>query len=180
MPAFVALFRAVNVGGRGIVPMRDLVAMATRLGFEAPRTLLQSGNLVFSTSTSDPDVLERRLETAAKAELDLDTRVLVRSAAAWADLVVSNPYSDFARSDPSHLVVMPLRAIPTAKATVALRAAILGRETVATNGTTLYLTYPEGIGRSKLTSAVIERCLGTVGTARNWNTVLRIAAALAG
>ena len=160
--------------------MRDLCALASGLGLKAPRTLLQSGNLVFSASVADAGAFERSLETAAKAEFGLETHVLVRSTEAWADIVAGNPYPDFGRSDPSHLVVMPLRAAPTAAATASLRCAVRGRETFATNGATLYLTYPEGIGRSKLTSAVIEGCLGTVGTARNWNTVLKIAAALAG
>lgn len=180
MPAFVALFRAVNVGGRGIVAMRDVCAIAADLGLESPRTLLQTGNLVFSSSITDAGAHARSLESAAKAELGLETRVLVRSAAAWADIVAANPYPDFALADPSHLVAMPLDAAPSPAAIAKLQAAVLGRETAAVNDTTLYLTYPEGIGRSKLTSAVIERSLGTVGTARNWNTVLRIAAALVG
>ncbi len=180
MPAYVALFRAVNVGGRGTVAMRDICAIAADLGFADPRTLLQSGNLVFSSTNADPVALESSLERAVKTRLGLETCVLVRSAAAWAALIAANPYPEFARSDPSHLVAMPLRDTPGDEAKASLQAAIVGRETFAAIGATLYLTYPDGIGRSKLTTAVVERRLGVVGTARNWNTVLRIAAALAG
>ncbi len=58
----------------------------------------------------------------------------------------------------------------------ALRAAITGREVVEAVGAHAYLVYPDGIGRSRLTTALIERTLGTRGTGRNWNTVLKLAA----
>ena len=179
MPGFVALFRAINVGGRGTVAMADLRNMAAGLGLQAPATLLQSGNLVF-TAQADAAALERAIEAAAKAELGLETRVLVRSAPQWAELVAACPFAEFARDDPGRLLAMPLRDLPPPEAEAALRAAISGREAVALHGATAYLAYPEGIGRSKLTSALVERRLGTIGTARNWNTVMKIAAALAG
>jgi uncharacterized protein (DUF1697 family) len=179
VPAFVALLRAVNVGGRGIVAMRDLCKTAERLGLGAPRTLLQSGNLVF-TSDAKPDDLERRLETAVGADHGLETNVIVRSAEEWAAIVAACPYPDIAGNDPSHLLVMPLREPPSAQAEAHLRAAIAGRERFELRGGTAYVHYPDGIGRSKLTASLIERRLGTTGTARNWNTVKRIEAALAG
>ena len=179
MPAFVALFRAVNVGGRATVSMRDLCAMAARLGFGAPQTLLQSGNLVFTSDTS-AEALEPRLETAANVAFGLDTSVLVRSTEDWAEIVEACPYPEYARSDPSHLLVMSLRESPTAQGKADLRRAIVGREGFELRDTTAYITYPDGIGRSKLTAGLIERRLGTIGTARNWNTVVKIAAALAG
>jgi uncharacterized protein (DUF1697 family) len=179
VPAFVALLRAVNVGGRGTVAMRDLCETAERLGFGAPRTLLQSGNLVF-TSDAKPDDLKQRLETAVRADHGLETTVLVRSAEEWAAIVAACPYPDIAGNDPAHLLVMPLRAPPSAQAEADLRQAIAGRERVELRGGTAYVHYPDGIGRSKLTASLIERRLGTTGTARNWNTVKRIEAALAG
>ena len=71
---------------------------------------------------------------------------------------------------------MPLRGAPTAVALTALRAAIQGREVVEARGRELYLVYPDGVGPSKLTITVIERKLGLRGTARNWNTTLKLAA----
>jgi uncharacterized protein (DUF1697 family) len=75
---------------------------------------------------------------------------------------------------------MPLRPAPTAASVKALRESIRGRETAECIGRTLYLVYPDGIGTSKLTIAIIERKLATVGTGRNWNTVLKLAALAAG
>jgi len=67
-----------------------------------------------------------------------------------------------------------LRRAPDAKAVKALQAAIQGREVVRASGTHLYIVYPDGVGRSRLTNALIEKKLDTRGTARNWNTVLKL------
>jgi uncharacterized protein (DUF1697 family) len=79
-----------------------------------------------------------------------------------------------AKRDPGHLVAMPLKNAPTKAAMAKLDAAIMGRESAKAVGKTLYLTYPDGIGVSKLSITVIEKALGTRGTARNWNTVLKV------
>ena len=71
---------------------------------------------------------------------------------------------------------MALKAAPTAAAIKALSEGYNGPETIHVAGRDAYLIYPEGIGRSKLTNALIERKLGVAGTARNWNTVLKLAA----
>ena len=101
---------------------------------------------------------------------------MVRSAAEWDDAVAQNPLRGEAKRDPAHLVAMVLKEAPSGTAVKALQAAIVGREVVRAGGKQLYITYPDGQGRSKLTNAVIEKHLGTRGTARNWNTVLRLAA----
>jgi uncharacterized protein (DUF1697 family) len=72
---------------------------------------------------------------------------------------------------------MCLKDAPAAAAVRALQAAITGRETVRTWGAHAYLVYPDGVGRSRLTIALIERTLGSRGTGRNWNTVLKLEAA---
>ena len=93
-------------------------------------------------------------------------------------LIAANPFPEQAASDPAHLVLMgTLRDAPSAGGREdALRAAIKGREIVQARGRHLYIVYPDGIGPSKLTGGVIERALSTRGTARNWNTVLKLAA----
>lgn len=176
MQAYVALLRAVNVGGHAKVGMAELRALAVRLGLAAPRTLLQTGNLLFEAEASRGE-LERRISEGLVAEFGLRTLVIVRSRADWSAIVAGNPYPEMAREDPSHLLVAPLEAAPEAGAEAKLRAAIKGRERVSIVGDTAYLAYPDGIGRSKLTSAVIGRHLGVAGTGRNWTTALKIAAA---
>jgi uncharacterized protein (DUF1697 family) len=91
-------------------------------------------------------------------------------------VVAGNPFPDEAERDPGHLVVMFLKTAPRAKAVQALQAAIEGPESVRAAGKHLYVAYPAGIGRSKLTNTLIEKKLGVRGTGRNWNTVLKRAA----
>ena len=176
--AYVALFRAVNVGGRARVSMADLRETTARLGLAQPRTVLQSGNLVFRAEPTATATLAARLEDASATDLALDTVVIVRSSEEWRRLIGDNPFPRMAATDPAHLLAMPLRAAPRAGAEASLRAAIVGSERVAIVGATAYLSYPDGIGRSKLTTKIIERHLGTVGTARNWTTAAKIAALL--
>jgi uncharacterized protein (DUF1697 family) len=174
----VALLRAVNVGGRGKVAMADLRALLAEMGFEAPQSLLQSGNLVFRSQPTGAS-LEALLEKETEARLGLATDFLVRTAAQWAQLVAANPFAPMAKGDPGHLLVMPLKSPPDAIGLEGLRAWIPGRESIEAVGRELYITYPDGIGASKLTGAVIERRLETRGTARNWNTVTKLAGLVA-
>jgi uncharacterized protein (DUF1697 family) len=175
MTTNIALLRAVNLAGHNKVGMADLRALLTELGFAKPQSLLQSGNLIFEAS-GRPAELERTLEGEAKKRLALETDFFVRTAADWKTVVAGNPFPEEAKRDPGHLVVVFLREAPDARAVAALRDAISGRELVEARGRHAYLVYPDGIGRSKVTAALIERKLGTRGTARNWNTVMKLAA----
>jgi uncharacterized protein (DUF1697 family) len=180
MPAFVALLRAVNLGPHNKIGMSDLKATAEGCGLTNARTLLQSGNLLFEAKSKGSAALERLLEGALSKELELTTPVVVRSASEWLVALEENPFPKEAKDDPGHLLLMPLKSKPEKSALAALRAAIVGRERVELVGQQLYLVYPDGIGRSKLTSALIEKKLGVVGTGRNWNTAQKIAAILEG
>lgn len=175
--SWVALLRGVNVGGKTMVSMAALREIAGDLGWRDARTLLQSGNLVFQAPGERAEALEAALEAAVARRFDYPTTVFVRDLAAWSAAIAANPYVDAARDDPGHLVMMALKAEPAADAVQALRNAIRGRETVEVRGRDAFFVYPDGIGTSKLTSAVIERRLGPA-TGRNWNTVLKIAEAL--
>ena len=170
---YAALLRGINVGGNKKVSMAELRDFAATLGLDDPRTLLQSGNLVFASKTAAPK-LESVLETETKKRFGLETRYFLRAADEWKSAVDANPFRDAAASDPSHLVVVFLRDAPAAKDVKALQAAIVGRETVRAVGRHAYVIYPDGQGESKLTLPMIEKALGTTGTGRNWNTVMKI------
>lgn len=178
MTHYVALLRAINLGAHNKVSMAALRDLLRTLGLENVESFLQSGNLVFTSTRRSPGRLEGSLERAAQERLGLETDILVRSAREWAGLVADNPLPEAAERDPSHLVVMVLKKAPTAAGLTSLQGAIGGRETVMPGERHLYLYYPEGIGRSKLTTALIEERLGIRGTGRNWNTVLKVASRL--
>jgi len=176
MTIYIALLRAVNLGRRNQIAMSDLRNLLTQLGFVGVRSLLQSGNLVFQTSTCPGAELERLLEAETAQRLDLHTDFFVRTAEELKGIVAHNPFRDEAERDPAHLVVMFLKSIPTVKDVEALQVSITGPEIVRALGRQAYIVYPNGIGRTRLTNTVIERKLVTRGTARNWNTVQKLAA----
>lgn len=177
MTTYLALLRGINVGGHKMVAMADLRDLLTNLGFGGVRSLLQSGNLVFSSERRrSAAALERVLEEAAATRLRVQSDFLVRSAEEWKTVVASNPFREEAKSDPSHLLVVFLKEAPRARNVAALRAAIAGRERVRVKGREAYCVYPDGVGRSRLTHAIIEKQLGTRATGRNWNTVLKLGA----
>jgi len=176
----IALLRAVNVGAHQMVAMADLRALLTRLGFDEPQSLLQSGNLVFGAAGPSARALELRLESAARTRLGLDTPWYVRTGAEWRSVITQNPFRREADRDPGHLHVMFLKRTPERARVAALQAAITGPELVRAGVRHLYITYPDGAGRSRLTNAVIERAIGITGTARNWNTVQKLHALVKG
>jgi len=174
MTTHIALVRGINVGGHKQVAMAHLRDLLTQLGLADPRSLLQSGNLIFRSSRRTSAQLELLLEAEAQKRLGLQADFFVRTAEEWKRVVARNPFAAEAKRDPGHLVVMFLKQAPDAKSVEALQAAIAGPEIVRAEGTELFIVYPNGMGRSRLTHALIEKKLGTRGTGRNWNTILKL------
>jgi len=178
MARHVALLRGINVAGHNLVAMAELRALLAALGLSNAQSLLQSGNLLFECERLTGEKLERLLETETTKRLKVVADYFVRTAAEWKAIIAKNPFPAEAERDASHLVVMFLKAAPARKDVQALESAISGPESIRAIGKQLYLVYPAGIGRSKLTGTLIERQLGARGTARNWNTVQKLAALL--
>jgi uncharacterized protein (DUF1697 family) len=176
MPTYVGLVRAINVGGRNIIAMSDLRALCEDLELTGAQTLLQSGNLIFQSAKRSEIALEHLLEAETAERLGVSADFMVRSAADLDKIITRNPFPKEAKNDPSHLVVMFLKGTPTEKNVEDLRLAIRGPEVVRAYDRQLYVTYPAGIGRSKLTNSLIEKKLATRGTGRNWNTILKLTA----
>lgn len=172
----IALLRGINVGGKNKIAMAQLRELVESLGMSDVQSLLQSGNLVFRSERHRGAELEGLLERETQNSLGVAVDYVVRSADEWATIVARNPFPDEAVSDPSHLVVMCFKTAMIPEKVVELQAAIRGPEQVRGDDRQLYITYPAGIGDSKLTNAVIERIVGGRGTARNWNTALKLAA----
>jgi uncharacterized protein (DUF1697 family) len=176
MTTYIALLRAINLAGKNMVGMADLRDLMTKLGLQDGQSLLQSGNLVFRTDAVKNADLERRLEDATKKRLGLEIAYMVRTADEWKALIAGNPFPDEAERDPGHLLVVVLKSAPDREQVASLQKAIKDREIVRVKDRQAYIVYPDGVGRSRLTNALIEKNLGTRGTARNWNTVLKLRA----
>src|SRR5262245_58234384 len=143
MARFAALLRAVNLGPHNKISMADLKRVAEGSGLGNARTLLQSGNLTFEATgaKSKSAALEKLLEGALAKELGLKTPVVVRSAEEWRAALDDNPFVKEAKADPSHTVLMALKAKVEKRALAALVSAIVGREQMKLGGQHLYLVY---------------------------------------
>ena len=164
MGSFVALLRAVNVGGTGKLPMSKLKAICEELGFSAVRTYIASGNVVFDSPKSEAAVraaLEKRLEAYAGKPVG----VIVRTAAEMAAIAAKNP---FPKAKPNFTVAIFLDRAPPADTLAGVRG--LQDEEIRLGRREIYVHYPSGIGKSKLVIAAAKS-----GTARNMNTVAALA-----
>ena len=171
---YIGLLRAINLGSHNKIAMSDLRAMMEKVGLEDCKTLILSGNIVFKCASGSADKVETMLEAASTKHLGVTTDYFVRTAKEWQAIIAANPFKKEAKNDPARLVMMCLRDAPSADQVKALQAAIKGREVVKASGKQAYIVYPDGQGRSKLTIKMIENALATRGTARNWNTVLKL------
>ena len=172
---WVVLLRAVNVGGI-VLPMAGFREALGSVGCARIESVGASGNAVAAPpARTSPSALEAAVERTLERRVGLRTEAFVRTEPEWQGIVAGNPFVQEADRDPAHLVATVLKGAPAPEAWTSLRGAIVGRERVGPGDRHGYFVYPDGIGRSKLTIAVIERELGTRGTARNWNTVRRLA-----
>jgi uncharacterized protein (DUF1697 family) len=174
----IALLRAVNVGGTRMVSSADLKSFFVALGFKNASTLLNSGNVVFSSSTRNVTALEKYLGAEARKRLGLDTDFIVRDARTWRALIDANPFPLEAKKEPARLYVIALTGHIEKNAVKALELANRGRERIVWGGSHLYAFYPDGTGKSKLSAQLMFRHLGVRTTGRNWNTVLKLQALL--
>jgi uncharacterized protein (DUF1697 family) len=166
MTAFVALLRAVNVGGTGMLPMEELRSLCVELGLEKVRTYIQSGNVVFE-SEMEERILGAQLEQALSAKIGRPVGVLIRTAAELRATLDANP---FPSAKPAEVGVVFLHEPAPSQLLTGL--AIPGQEQVRPIGREIFVHYPDGMGRSKLKlpSEVAN------GTTRNLNTVAKLAA----
>ncbi len=173
MPTYIALLRGINVG-RKRMKMDTLREMFESVGYANPKTLLASGNVIFQTDETDRDTIIQTLEYAIVETFDFDSKIILRTGDAWQEAITNCPYLEQSEQNPKHLLVTFLSNIPSDITIANLHSAHEGSELINVIDQTLYIYYADGVARSKLTNNVIEKQLQVAGTARNWNTVLKI------
>lgn len=174
MARYVALLRGINVGGNKKVPMAQLRALVEGLGFTGVTTLLQSGNVVFtSKAKKKPADLEKQLERAIEGEFGFDVSVLVRTRDELAAAIAANPLEG-AEEAPSKFLVTFLSGKPEPEALKKLDPMAYQPDEFKVVGRELYARFPNGIGRSKLAAVLASARLGVTATARNWATVTKL------
>ena len=164
MAAFIALLRAVNVGGTGKLPMSDLKSMCETLGFAGVRTYIASGNVVF-TSRKSESAAKKALETALEGYAGKPVGVMLRSVAEMQAVLADNP---FPKAAPNRTVAVFLDSPPPADTLTAVK----GRkdEQIALGRREIYIHYGDSMAQSKLMVSATK-----AGTARNMNTIAALA-----
>ncbi len=174
MTRYVALLRGINVGGNKKVPMAQLRTLVEGLGYTDVATLLQSGNVVFSSKAKKKQaLLEKQLEQAIAAEFGFEVSVLVRSRDELAEVIEANPLEG-AEEAPSKFLVTFLAAEPAPEVLKKLDPEAYLPDEFALVGRALYARFPNGIGRSKLATLLANPRFGVTATARNWATVRKL------
>ena len=164
MTAFVALLRAVNVGGTGKLPMSELKAMCEDAGFEHVRTYIASGNVVFRSKATEAQV-RAAIESRLQAYAGKFVAVHVRTAAEMTAVAAANP---FPKAAPNRVVAIFLDAAPPANTLDSITG--LTDEVVKLGKREIYVHYGDGMANSKMKIPAAKN-----GTARNMNTVAKLA-----
>lgn len=166
MTVYVALLRAVNVGGTGVLPMKELAALCSGLGFGQVRTYIQSGNMIFHSALGK-DAVDQELAQALGSKMGKPVDVLLRTAAELRAILKANPFPD---AEPSKVAVVFCNGNLPKGWLDLLR--IPGAEEVRPGKKEIYIHYPEGMGKSKLK---LPSSTG-IATVRNINTVTKLLA----
>jgi uncharacterized protein (DUF1697 family) len=157
--------------GQRRMKMADLLSLCRKLELELPATYLQSGNVVFSSSITNAQELEKQLSEAITKRFGFEVPVLVRNAQEWSALKVSNPYVAGPGIDLSFLHVTFLSAAPDPQLILKAQAFPAGPDSFRSLGREIYLHTPGGYGNTKLSNAFFESKLKLTATTRNWKTV---------
>jgi uncharacterized protein (DUF1697 family) len=170
---FIALLRGINVTGHNKIAMSDLRSLCANIGWTDVQSYIQSGNLVFSAAGSLAS-LEAELEQAIELRFGLTIPVIVRTAADWPVYIQSNPFPDESDREPNLVLLALSKSPPHQDAAPLLQDRAANGERIVQAGDALWIHYPDGVGRSKLSPALFDRLVGSPVTARNWRTVLRL------
>jgi uncharacterized protein (DUF1697 family) len=169
---YVALFRGINVGGNGSLPMKELVAALEEIGARKVRTYIQSGNAVFESTEKNVARLSKKLSAEVMRRRGFEPHVHILALEALAKAVAENPFPE-AVSAPASLHLGFLASPPKSPNLEKLASLRKESERFQLTESVFYLHAPEGVGRSKL-AASSERLLGVPMTDRNWRTVCKV------
>ena len=169
---YIALLRAINVGGANSLPMKGFVQLLGQMGLGNIRTYIQTGNAVFHAEEADAAELPENIKAEIERSYGLAPEVILLRLDELECAIASNPYPE-ADLHPTSLHLLLLASVPRTPDLTTIEQIRKESERLTLKGRVLYFHAPEGVGRSKL-FAQIERLLGVVGTARNWRTACKL------
>jgi len=174
MTVVISMLRAVNVGGHNKIKMDALRALYETLKLRDAQTYVQSGNVIFRSEERDISRLTKRIEDGMQRKFGFRPDVILRTAAEMREVVARNPFAKRRGIEPGKLLVTFLASDPGEEAREKVRQMKCDPEELRIEGRELYIYFPKGQGRSKLSGAALEKALKTPATGRNWNSVTKM------
>ncbi|MBC8108683.1 MAG: DUF1697 domain-containing protein [Anaerolineae bacterium] len=172
-PTHVALLRGINVGGKNMLPMKDLAKFCTGAGCTAVQTYIQSGNVMFRADAACAKQMPAAVEAMIEKRFGFRPPVVVRTAKELRQVVNSNPFFQDG-PDTTPLFVGFLSSRPTARAVATLDSNRSPGDAYRVVGREIYMNLGNGAARMKLTTAYFDLKLSATSTFRNWRTVLAL------
>ncbi len=169
MPSFASLLRGINVSGHKKIPMAGLKTLYEELGFTQVKTYIQSGNVVFETDQQNMSLIRQLIESKIEATYGFDVTVLIRTADELRQVASSNPFETI-----EDVYVTFLAEEPSPEKWANLKSLDLGTERMELKNEELYLQFPDGYGKAKLSNPFVESKLKVRATTRNWRTINEI------
>jgi uncharacterized protein (DUF1697 family) len=174
MAVIISMLRGVNLGGHNRVKMDALRALYEALGLRGAQTYVQSGNVIFRTEGRDLMRLHKRLENGIERSFGFRSDVIFRTPSELREVIARNPFAARRSIDPSKLAVTFLARDPGPEAREKVLAIKAEPEELRIEARELYIYFPNGMARPKLSWPLLEKTLKTSGTSRNWNTVTKL------
>lgn len=174
MAVIISMLRGINVGGHNLIKMDALRALYKSLGLRDPQTYLQTGNVVFTTDKRDLVALAKRIEDAVERGFGFRPSVILRTTSELREVTARNPFAKRTGIEPNKLLVNFLASSPGAETRGKVLSLKIEPEELRMDGRELYIYFPNGMARPKMSWAVLERTLQIPGTGRNWNSVTKL------
>jgi uncharacterized protein (DUF1697 family) len=171
---YIALLRGINVGGNRKIKMADLKKILIEIGLEQVQTYIQSGNVVFFYKKEKTELLSEMIKKAVKEAYGFDIETIIFEVVDFRAIVENMPFEVNETNIKTFHIMMLKTAVEEDGIVEKLDKYITTGEIIQPTKKVLYLQYPNGFGRSKLTNNVVEKTLKISSTTRNWRTMNKI------
>ncbi|WNS41684.1 DUF1697 domain-containing protein [Paenibacillus sp. MMS20-IR301] len=176
MITYIALLRGINVGGHKLIKMQELKALFSSLQYENVRTYIQSGNVVFESGETSAGQLAEAISRGIEETFGFEVPVIIRTLEELEAAIAGNPFPLTQPEEFKRLYVSFLETEPAAEALEKIRPYEDGADKLCVHGKEMYTLYEVSVSESPLFKVPLDKLLGTTLTARNWNTLNKVAA----
>lgn len=172
---FIAMLRGINVSGRKKILMADLKVLFVDIGLDKVETYIQSGNVVFDSSSDDADKLQTAIEAAIEQRFGFSVHVAIRSRSDLKRIIERYPFDGIETAgNEKRIMVSFLSNQPANEKEAKLMQYVKEPELLLMSGREAYLYCPGGYGKSKLSNTFLEKVLDLQATTRNWRTIEKL------